>query len=287
MNASTSNQDLPPLLDLDPIVFDGGKVRVPTDSSFWNFDSAFGGWVAAVVVEVLGRHPEFRGEVIAQQMQFMGPVKADAVDVSATLVSRRSSVDFWRAEVTDPDGAILVSADVSCGQRRATGIGFEESGPEFTRSSGSLMAPSEMYPKWTRHFEQVVIEGELFTVAERPRTVVAIRPERDVAFGPAVLAMICDSPMPRTFFASTDFSLPSTLSLSTHIYASNEDVEAVGREFVLLVTDSSVIRNNTLNQEVHVYREDGLLLACSYQTAVFREPLPRPDQVNGPGLSSP
>ncbi len=272
MNAPDPNQALPPLLDLDLRRLDADTVRVATDSSFWNYDSAFGGWVAAVIIEVLHRDPEFRGEVISEQMQFMGPVKADEIDVTVKLLARRTSVDFWRAEVHDLVGATLITADLSCGMRRPTGISFEQRGPEYTRSSGTPMELTDMHPKWTAHFEQIMIEGEPFTVAERPRSVVAVRPEREVMFSPAVLAMICDSPMPRTFFASTTFSFPSTLSLSTHTYASDEQIAAVGHEFVILETDSAVIRDNTLNQEVHLYREDGLLLACSYQTAVFLMP---------------
>ena len=204
----------------------------------------------------------------------IGPVKAEVVVIATELLARKGSVDFWRVEVRDLDHALLVSADVSCGERRSTGIGFEEPGPEFTEGAGTAMELTELHPRWTGHFEQIMVEGEPFTVAERPRSVVALRPRRDAKFGPAVLAMICDSPMPRTVFASTDFSFPSTISLSTHVYASDAQIAAIGREFVILATDSAVIRNNTLNQEVRVYRHDGLLLACSYQTAVFRVPAP-------------
>ncbi|NNC79060.1 MAG: hypothetical protein HKN94_02810, partial [Acidimicrobiales bacterium] len=111
-----------------------------------------------------------------------------------------------------------------------------------------------------------------FTVAERPRSLVRARPVNDVAFDPTVLAMICDSPMPRTFFVSTDLVFCSTISLAIHIYASDEQIAAVARDFVVVEADSAVIRNNTLNQEVRVFRHDGLLLASSYQTAIFKPP---------------
>lgn len=270
--STTSNQALPPLLDLELLHLDDHTVRLSTDASWWNYSSAFGGWVAAVILEVLKRHPDVRGEVITQQIQFIGPVAVDEIDVTVCLLARRTTVDFWRVEVLDLDGALLISAELTCGFRPATEIGFEDSGPDVADGSGTRMEVTEMHPAWTAHFDQVMIEGEPFTVAERPRSVVSARLQEDVAFSPAVLVMMCDSPMPRTFFASTEFVFPSTISLSIHIYASDEQISAVGREYVVVETDSAVIRNNALNQELHVYRNDGLLLACSYQTALFRPP---------------
>lgn len=159
---------------------------------------------------------------------------------------------------------------MTCGLRSATEIGFEDAGPDVPATVGQIMELTDMHPSWTAHFEQRMIEGEPFTINQRPRSVVKARPIDPVAFDASVLAMLCDSPMPRTFFASTDFAFPSTISLSTHIYASDEQIAAVGRGFVTIETDSAVIRNNTLNQETRVFRVDGLLLACSYQTALFR-----------------
>lgn len=270
--STTPNAAHPPLLDIDVIRVDDDTVRLSTDASWWNYNSAFGGWVAAVILEALTRHSDFRGEVITQQLQFIGPVAADEIDVTVHLLARRSTVDFWRVEVLDLDGALLVTAEMSSGMRTASDIGFEQSGPEVADGSGTLMELTEMHPTWTAHFEQIMIEGEPFTIAERPRSVVRARLANGVAFEPAALVMMCDSPMPRTFFASTEFVFPSTISLSIHTYASDEQIAAVGHEFVVVETDSAVIRNNALNQELHLYRGDGLLLACSYQTALFRPP---------------
>ena len=271
--STTGNEALAPLLDLDLVRVGDSTVRLPTDPSWWNYSSAFGGWVAAVILEVLQHHDDFRGEVITQQLQFVEPVSADEVDVDVRLLARRNTVDFWRVEVLGLDGTLLVSADLACGSRITTEVGFEQPGPHIADGTGTPMDLTEMHPTWTAHFEQIMVEGEPFTVSERPRSVVKARLADDAAFGPGALAMVCDSPMPRTFFASTEFVFASTISLSLHTYASDDQIAAVGREFVVVETDSAVIRNNTLNQELHVYRHDGLLLACGYQTALFRSPV--------------
>lgn len=258
------------MLDIDVQTLSARTVRLATDRSYWNFTSAFGGWVAGVIIELTRRDPRFRGEVITQQMQFIEPVEADDLDISVQQLARRTSVDFWRVEVHDPDGRPLVTADLTSGLRRPTELGFEEHRPAGSPDGGAPMVLTPFHPTWTAQFEQVMIEGEPFTVADRPRSVVRTRPVDDVAFDPAVLAMICDSPMPRTFFAGSEPVFGSTLSLANHIYASDEQIAAVGRGFVTVEADSAVIRNTTLNQEVRVFRADGLLLACSYQTASFR-----------------
>jgi acyl-coenzyme A thioesterase PaaI-like protein len=268
----TNHENLPTILDLDAQESEDGTIRVSTNPSFWNATSAFGGWVAAVAVRLVGQHPEFRGEILTEQMQFMRPVSTEAIDVSIELLAQRRTIDFWRVEVRDPDGQLLVTAELTAGVRQPTEVGFETPLPADANNDGLLMEVSPLAPSWLARFEQEVVHGEPFTVADRPRSLVRARPLDDVPFDTTVLAMLCDSPMPRTFFASTDLVFAATLSLSIQTYASDEQIAAVGRDFVVVEADSAVIRNNTLNQEVRVFRGDGILLACSYQTAVFKPP---------------
>lgn len=258
------------MLQLDTERIRPATLRLPTDQSYWNFTSAFGGWVSAVVVQLVSEHAEFRGEVITVQMQFVRPVAAEQLDVTLDLLARRSNVDFWRAEVRSGDGELLVTSEVTAGHRRDSGASFETAGPSVEIGDGALMDVDELRPVWMAHFDQWMIEGEPFTVAERPRSVVRVRPAREVEFDASVLAMVCDTPMPRTFFASTDLLFASTLALSTHIYVTDDEIGEVGTEGVVIEADSATIRNNTLNQEARIFRMDGLLLATSYQTAVFR-----------------
>ena len=61
------------------------------------------------------------------------------------------------------------------------------------------------------------------------------------------------------------------MTMSTHVYASADEIAVVGNDFVRLDSDGHSVRHSFMNQESHLYREDGLLLAASYQTGIFRE----------------
>ena len=77
--------------------------------------------------------------------------------------------------------------------------------------------------------------------------------------------------MPRVFFMASEPRKCSTLTMSTYIYATREEIEAVGDDFVLVETESAAVRHGVINQESRLYRRsDGLLLATSYQTAIHR-----------------
>jgi len=258
------------ILKLDVRIIDDQVFQVDVDRSFWNAASAFGGWVAAVVATLLKDNPEFRGEILTQQMNFMRPVSVEEIDLTIQLLARRTTIDFWRVEVHDLDQQLLVTAELTAGIRRPGELTFESTAPADAHDPGELMELTELHPKWTAHFEQVMVDGEPFSVCDEPRTLVRARPLREVAFDTATLVMLCDTPMPRTFFATTELVFASTLSLAIYTYASDDQLAAVGHNYVLVEANSAVIRNATVNQEVRVRRNDGLLLATSYQTAIYR-----------------
>lgn len=247
------------------------QYTIVTDQLFWNFTSAFGGWVAAVAISAVKTHDEFRGEIITEQMQFIGPVKGQKISVVVDLQARRRQIDFWRVTVSDCEGQILVTADIVAGERANSDISYNTLAPKTNATDNyAPLEASMMTPSWLSSFEQYMAEGKPGSINDQPRSVVLLRTKQQCNLNAPVLAMICDTPMPRTFFASDKLRFASTISLATHIYGSDSQISDAGRDFLIVETDSAAIRNNTANQEVHVFRKDGLLLATSYQTSIFR-----------------
>jgi acyl-CoA thioesterase len=245
---------------------------LPNDPDFWNFSASFGGWLAAVAANAVQHHSDFRGEILTQQMQFIRSVKCDTVYVKLHRHQQGRQIDFYQITFTNApeDGRALAMAEIVAGQRADSDLAFCPEMPALKPiDQCAEMHASEMTPRWFAHYEQFLGHGRPFSKNPTPLTLAYLR-EADLR--PldtlSILAMV-DTPMPRTFFVTDELRFGSTLSLSSHIYASAEEIASVGHDFVIIATDSATIRHSLLNQEVRLFRRDGLLLASSYQTAIF------------------
>lgn len=258
-----------------PLPIGDGLYEVALDRRFWNVDNAFGGWIAAAIISGWQVHPERRGALVNQNVQFHTAVRGHKVLLSLGLVERRRTIDFWKVEVREPDNAtrVLAAATLVAGDRTPTETRYDgEPDPMRPPSESFRLDATDMTPKWFGHYEILLAKGRPFSQNPKPRSATWVRESDHRPLDAKALAAMVDTPMPRTFFVREGRLFASTVSLSTHIYASDEEIAAVGEGFVLLDTHCRTIRHSFLNAETYAYSEDGLLLAASYQTGIFREP---------------
>jgi hypothetical protein len=240
---------------------------------FWNFDSAFGGWVSALAFRALTLEPDYRGELVTQNIQFHSAVRAPRLLLRLSLRERRRSVDFWQVEIIDQQQPeqIISAATFVVGVRQASDLSYEKGSDAIKdRSECVRLRGNEQAPRWFEHYEQWLASDNWFGRNANPRTVVYIREaDKRVADTLSLVAML-DSPAPRSFFITDERRFGATLSLSNHFYASHDEIAQVGSDFMILECDSDVIRHGFINQQVRLLRADGLLLATSYQTGIHR-----------------
>lgn len=248
--------------------------EVDLDRTFWNHTSAFGGWVAALTVAACETDDACRGELVSQDIQFISAIRAERLRLDVTLVEQRRSMDFWRVTVHDAavNGRIVASASLIAGERRATDLRFDRQ-PDAVRGQAESFRLERRpnSPSWFDHYEIFLAQGRPFRVNESLRSTIYLREADGRPLDSKGISAIVDTPMPRSFFLSESMLFASTISLSTHIYATREEIAAVGDGFVRLDSDGRAVRDSLINQESALYREDGLLLATSYQTGIFRE----------------
>lgn len=249
-----------------------GLYTLPNDPAFWNFNASFGGWLAAVAANAVCQHVEFRGEVLTQQMQFIAASKEEQLYLRIHRHQQGRQIDFYQVTFLSAPthGRTLAMAEIVAGNRGDSDLEFSAPMPTIKPIEQSFkLESSEMTPRWFAHFEQHLAHGRPFSKNPTPMTLAYVREADLRPLDSLAIVALVDTPMPRTFFVSEQLRIGSTLSLSTHIYASTEEIAEVGDDFVILATDSATIRHSLLNQEVRLFRRDGLLLASSYQTAVF------------------
>ncbi|MEO0576445.1 MAG: thioesterase family protein [Pseudomonadota bacterium] len=255
-------------------VINDDRYNVTLDQRFWNVRSAFGGWVGAVCAEAVQRHREFRFAIVTQQINFHAAVRSESLVVSVRLIERRRTMDFWQIDVSPSDQPERVdaSATIVCGEQEATQIGYETDMPEHRAVADCVRLPSgDSTPNWFEHFDIRLAKGRPFSMNQTANSATYVREADGRQLDAKALLAISDTPMPRTFFRANSMTFAATISLSTYVYASESELTEVGTGYLLLDTQCKVIRHGFLNQETYLYREDGLLLATSYQTGRFRE----------------
>lgn len=254
---------------------DDGVYEVALDRRFWNQDNAFGGWIAAAIVSAWESHPERRGALVNQNVQFHKAVRGHTVRLTVGLVERRRTIDFWKVEVleSEGEGRVLAAATLVAGERTPTQTRYDTMlDPMRPPGESFRIDRTEMTPSWFGHYEIRLAKGRPFQDNPTPRSATWVRESDHRPLDTKALVAMVDTPMPRTFFVRDGRLAASTVSLSTHVYANDEELDAVGDAFILLDTHCQAIRHSFVNAETYAYSQEGLLLAASYQTGLFREP---------------
>ncbi|WP_306250169.1 thioesterase family protein [Parvularcula sp. IMCC14364] len=244
-----------------------------SDETYWNFTSAFGGWLSAGTLKALQSRADFRGEVFSLNFTFISAVTAKNITLYINLLQRRRTMDFWRVTARDDesDGKVLFTADIISGTRRESDLAYNAEMPAYKPLEQSIrLEPNPMAPRWIKLFDLYLGEGVPFKKNPSGRSILHIREADGRPLDAQAIVTFVDTPMPRTFFLEEGLRMASTLSMSTHIYACEAEIDSVGTDYLILVADCATVRHSLYNQECRVFRQDGLLLASSYQTAFFK-----------------
>jgi acyl-CoA thioesterase len=249
-----------------------GVFQRPVTEFFWNHENAFGGWAIAQAVEAvtLVAEPELR--LASINAVFVEAIGLGELFVFVTPLSQRRRTGFFRIvfRKDSETGPVVFAADVIMGNRPETDLAYATPAPEAPAPDTLEQAYMPMGPKWFGHFDQRLVEGEYFTVNPRPRNLVWIKEDDNRPVDAKSLALISDTPIPRTFLMGTEPRRGSTVSYSFHLYASDAELKAVGADYVLMQGDTDRVVDGKLDQRALIWSPDGTLLAISEQMAFFR-----------------
>lgn len=252
---------------------DGWYSRPITDV-FWNMDSAFGGWALALAVEAVSNEAPPAATLASINAIFLAGIKGESVFVGVDTLSQRKRTGFFRVHLHQDaaDGPLLFSADIVMSQRVETDIDFKPVMPGVKPAAdvAPLTFPPGMGPRWFSHYDQRIADGAPFTAQDIPRSAVWIRESDDRPLDVKGLVTISDVPMPRTFFLGNTPRFSSTVSYSFSLFATEEELAAIGNEAILVESDSDRVRNGMSDQQARIWSPTGTLIALTNQIAFFR-----------------
>lgn len=229
--------------------------------------------MAAATIKALQLTEGCRGEIISQHLQFISAVKADTLYALVTLRESKRQTDFWSVVISDAaeEGRQLAVAEIVAGSRRNHDLTYDPPLPAYKQPEDCVrMRNNPLSPRWLDRYELMLSSGKPFTKNPTPNAVTLIREDDHRPPDTMSITAILDASMPRVFFITDTARMASTLSMSSHIYASDAEIADIGSDFMILEADSAAVRHGLSNEEVRLFRRDGLLIATSYQTAVFK-----------------
>ena len=253
---------------------DGNVRRGRTHPEWANMVGPFGGITSAALVHAIETHPDRIGEPLALTVNFAGPIADGDFEISLRAARTNRTNQHWILELSQ-DGDVKTTATTLFGTRRDT-WGDTEARPPNAPPPEQLEpgGPPPGFVAWTRLYDMRFVDGRFPGEGAPPSSSststlwVRDSAERPVDY-PALAAM-CDIFYPRVFLRRGGFVPSGTISLTTYFHADQQQLDAVGGDYVLGTAHANRFSRGYFDQSAQVWTRDGTLLATSHQIVYFK-----------------
>jgi acyl-CoA thioesterase len=260
-------------IHLDTI--DGNVRRGRTHPEWANQVGPFGGITAAVMLRAIETQPDRIGEPLALTVNFTAPIADGDFDISLQAARTNRTNQHWIAELSQ-DGAVTTTATAVFGVRRGTWASTEAHPP--TAPPPEQLIPGGPSPSdfiaWGRRYDMRFVEGAFPGEHAQPnRSSMSTLWMRDSAQRPVdypALAALCDTFYPRVFLRRSGLIPSGTLSLTTYFHADQQQLDALGGDYVLGTAYANRFSGGYFDQSAQLWTRDRALLATSHQIVYFK-----------------
>ncbi len=248
---------------------DGGWLGV-ADPRYESIAGMFGGWAAALLLRATIRSAAGSATPSAITVNYVGKVEPGSdVVVRAHHVGGGRSIHHWRVELMAADDRrTLAHAMVVLAERRATDGHTEPTMPdapdpetlgEFhppgSQGDRMLHRPVSGYPPFGRG----ATASQAWVREMTGRRVDAVQ-----------LAFLSDAYAPRSFFWSEAPRPSATMTMSVSFHASDDEIDAVGDDYVLNEAVGTRGVHATSGQQARLWSRRGELLVTTEQLCWYR-----------------
>jgi acyl-CoA thioesterase len=103
------------------------------------------------------------------------------------------------------------------------------------------------------------------------RSIFWVRHQHGVALDYCLLAMLADHTPPRPMMKTGKMLMGSTVSMNVYFHASEDELAAVGADYMLNDTVARRCEGGYYDHELHLWSRSGALLMTSEQISTYRE----------------
>jgi acyl-CoA thioesterase len=247
--------------------------RGRTHPEWANMVGPFGGITAAAVVRAIETHPERIGAPLALTINFAAPIADGDFDIALQIARTNRTNQHWVIELSQ-DGETKTTATALFGIRRDTWADTEARPP-------SAPPPEQLSPRglgapivWAARYDMRFVDGVVPDADSQPSpTSTTTLWARDAAQRPIdypALAALSDIFFPRVFLRRGEYLPAGTISLTTYFHADQEQLDAIGGDYVLCAAHANRFSRGYFDQSAQLWSQDGALLATSHQIVYFK-----------------
>ena len=247
-----------------------GTYRGRTSAPYNNMVGPFGGLTAATFVRAIELHPECLGSPVSLTVNFAGPVAEGEFEIVARPVRTNRSNQHWYLELVQ-DGDVTTTATAVFGTRRETWDDTEAPAPAVPSPSDTPRGGLPDAIAWAQNYEMRFVAGALVD-QESPDSTETLwirdTPPRPLDF--AALTSLSDVFYPRVFQRLGRYVPAGTISLTTHYFATPEDLDNHSDGYVLGTARARRFHRGYFDQTAELWTDTGTLLATSHQVVYYK-----------------
>jgi acyl-CoA thioesterase len=247
--------------------------RGRTHPEWANMVGPFGGITAAAMVRAIETHPERIGAPLALTINFAAPIADGDFDITLRIARTNRTNQHWVIELRQND-EIKTTATALFGIRRDTWADTEAQPP-------SAPPPEQLTPRglgapivWAGRYDMRFVDGAVPEADSQPSpSSTTTLWARDVAQRPVdypALAALADIFFPRVFLRRGEYLPAGTISLTTYFHADQEQLDALGGDYVLCTAHANRFSLGYFDQSAQLWTRDGALLATTHQIVYFK-----------------
>ncbi|WP_415977060.1 acyl-CoA thioesterase [Rhodococcus sp. 077-4] len=241
-----------------------------TSAPYNNMVGPFGGITAATFIRAIELNPECLGSPVSLTVNFAGPVAEGEFAIAARAVRTNRSNQHWYLELTQ-NGAVATTATAVFGTRRETWDNIEATAPAVPSPADTKLGSFPDAIAWAQNYEMRFVAGALSDQDSSDSTeTLWIRdtPSRPLDF--AALTSLSDVFYPRIFQRLGRYVPAGTISLTTHFFATPEDLDTHSDGYVLGTARARRFHQGYFDQTAELWTEGGMLLATSHQVVYYK-----------------
>jgi acyl-CoA thioesterase len=249
------------------------KLRGRTQPEWANMVGPFGGITAATMLHAVDIQPNRLGEPLALTVNFTAPIVDGAFEISLCAVRTNRTNQHWSAELQQ-DETVKTIATAVFGIRRDTWAHTQAAPPDVLPPEDVISGSTDNLPIWFRRYDMRYAEGVMPQNDSHPSasstTMVWVRDRSNRVADHPALAALCDVFFPRVFLRRGQIVPAGTISMTTYFHADQEQLDAVGTDFILGIAHANRFSGGYFDQSAQLWTRDGALLATTHQIVYFK-----------------
>lgn len=247
-----------------------GRWEATADPGYEAVDGQCGGWTAAIVLAAVQNSADAGQVASALTVNFLAPVvPGSTVRIRPRRRGGGESVSHWSADMKPGEGdELLAAALVVLTNRRPTDEHLQAVKPDVPDPE----ALEEFHPPETigARIDVRPLEGHPPFGRMDTHSLSWLRERSGRRLDRIQLAFLADQCAPRSWFWSAGPRLSATMSMTVYFHATDDELAAIGDDFVLHEASGTRGVASTADQRVWLWSRSGLLLATSEQLCWYR-----------------